>query len=44
MYQNGAGVVAVGRVKERWNRVSHEEYLYHTPAEMKLTGGVYEYP
>jgi 5-methylcytosine-specific restriction endonuclease McrA len=44
MYENGVGVVAIGRVQERWDRVSHNKPLYYTAAEMEqLTGGAYEY-
>lgn len=43
MYQNGVGVVAVGRVKESWDGVSHTDYLYYTAREMQLTNGVHEY-
>jgi hypothetical protein len=45
MYENGAGVVAVGRVTERWDGVQHKERpQYYTVEEMAtLTGGPYEY-
>ena len=44
MYENKVGVVAVGRVQERWNGVSHTSPWYYTPAEMEtLTGGAFEY-
>ena len=44
MYENRAGVVAVGRVRERWDRKSHTEPRYYNTEEMGgLTGGAYEY-
>jgi len=43
MYQNRVGVVAVGKVKESWDGVSHTDYLYYTAREMQLTNGVHEY-
>jgi hypothetical protein len=44
MYENGVGVVAVGRVRERWDGVSHTTPRYYKPAEMGgLTGGPHEY-
>lgn len=44
MYENGIGVVAVGRVRERWDGVSHTTSQYYKPSEMSgLTGGPYEY-
>jgi hypothetical protein len=44
MYENGVGVVAVGRVKERWDGLAHQKPMYYTLAEMKdLTGGAFEY-
>ncbi len=44
MYENGVGIVAVGSVKERWDRVSHDKPLYYKAAEMeRLTGGPFEY-
>lgn len=44
MYENGVGVLAVGRVRERWDGVSHSEPRYYRPGEMGgLTGGPYEY-
>ena len=44
MYENGVGVVAVGRVRESWDGVSHTSPLYYTPAEMTgLDGGPCEY-
>jgi hypothetical protein len=43
-YENGVGVVAVGRVRERWDGVSHTEPRYYKTAEMGgLTGGPHEY-
>jgi hypothetical protein len=44
MYENGVGVVAVGRVRERWDGLSHTSPQYYKLAEMSgLTGGPYEY-
>jgi hypothetical protein len=44
MYENGVGVVAVGRVRERWDGVSHTTPQYYKPPEMSgLTGGPHEY-
>jgi hypothetical protein len=44
MYENGVGVVAVGRVRERWDGVEHDESFYYKAAEMGgLTGGPHEY-
>jgi hypothetical protein len=44
MYENGVGVVALGRVKEGWDGVSYTEPLYYAVPEMdNLTGGPYEY-
>jgi hypothetical protein len=44
MYENGVGVVAVGRVRERWDGVSHAEPRYYKAAEMGgLNGGPHEY-
>jgi len=44
MYENGVGIVAVGRVRERWDGVAHTIPRYYTTAEMSgLTGGPYEY-
>ncbi len=43
MYQNRVGIVAVGKVKESWDEVSHPDYLYYTAREMELTNGVHEY-
>lgn len=31
MYENGVGVVAVGRVRERWDGVSHATPQYYKP-------------
>lgn len=44
MYENGVGVVAVGRVRQRWDGVSHTTPRYYTPAELSgLDGGPHEY-
>lgn len=44
MYENRVGVVAVGRVRERWDGRSHTKPLYYRPDEMlKLSGSAYEY-
>lgn len=44
MYENRVGVVAIGRVKERWDEVSHTTPSYYTTEEMKqLDGGAFEY-
>jgi hypothetical protein len=44
MYENGVGVVAVGRVKSEWDGVTHAIPQYYTPAELGgLDGGPYEY-
>jgi hypothetical protein len=44
MYENGVGVVAIGRVKEPWDGVTHSKPLYYTDDEMKhLDGGANEY-
>ena len=44
MYEDKVGVVAVGRVLERWDGKSHTKLWYYTPDEMgDLTGGAYEY-
>lgn len=44
MYENNVGVIAVGRVLERWDGKSHTRPWYYTSAEMDgLTGGPYEY-
>jgi hypothetical protein len=44
MYENGVGVVAIGRVREQWDGVSHTTPRYYRPAEMsRLDGGPYEY-
>jgi hypothetical protein len=43
MYQNGVGIVAIGKVKESWDGVSHADYLYYTAIEMELTSGAHEY-
>ena len=36
MYENGLGVVAVGRVLERWDEKIHSEPLYYVPNESGL--------
>jgi HNH endonuclease len=44
MYENGTGVVAVGRVLEPWDGKPHSFPRYYTTAEMRnLTGGPHEY-
>jgi len=44
MYEDRVGVVAAGRVLERWDGKSHTDPWYYTPAEMgEFTGGAYEY-
>jgi hypothetical protein len=44
MYENLVGIVAVGRVLERWDEVTHSDSLYYSKHEMKLlTGGAFEY-
>lgn len=44
MYENGAGVVAVGKVLEEWDEVQHEKPRYYKQSELAgLTGGAYEY-
>jgi len=44
MYEDKVGVVAVGRVLERWDGKSYTKPWYYTPVEMgDLTGGAYEY-
>lgn len=44
MYENGIGVVAVGRVMEKWDGVTHATPRYYTPAEFAdLSGGPHEY-
>ena len=44
MYENGVGVVAVGRVREEWDGVLHTLPRYYKPSEMSgLTGGAFEY-
>lgn len=44
MYEDNVGVVAAGRVRERWDGKSHAERWYYKTAEMGgLTGGTYEY-
>ena len=44
MYENLIGIVAVGRVLERWDEVTHSDSLYYSKREMQLlTGGAFEY-
>jgi hypothetical protein len=44
MYENGVGVVAIGRVCEPWDGVSHTSPRYYrTPELSGLDGGPYEY-
>jgi len=44
MYENLVGIVALGRVLESWDEVTHSDSLYYTQREMALlTGGAYEY-
>lgn len=44
MYENTVGIVAVGRVLEHWDGVTHNDSLYYTEREKELlTGGAYEY-
>lgn len=44
MYENRIGVVATGRVRERWDGVSHTVPKYYKTSEMgSLTGGAFEY-
>ena len=44
MYENGVGIVAVGRVRERWDGVSHTTPRYYRPAELcGLDGAEHEY-
>ena len=44
MYENHIGLVAVGKIKERWDGVSHQNPLYYTQTEMEnVTGGAFEY-
>jgi 5-methylcytosine-specific restriction endonuclease McrA len=44
MYENRIGITAVGKVKERWDGVSHQKLMYYTPAEIEdLSGGAFEY-
>lgn len=40
MYENGVGVVAIGSVLEKWNRIQYRNPRYYTKDELKdLTGG-----
>ena len=43
MYENGVGIVAVGRVLEHWNEVSHSDPVYYTPRELAGFDHKYEY-
>ena len=44
MYENGVGVVAVGKVRERWDGESHAVPQYYKPSEMgDVTSGAFEY-
>jgi hypothetical protein len=44
MYENGVGVVAIGRVREQWDGVSHTTPRYYKSAELSgLDGGPHEY-
>lgn len=44
MYENLVGIVAVGRVLERWNESTYCDPLYYTQREITLlTGGAHEY-
>ena len=44
MYENLVGIVAVGRVLEYWDKITHSDSLYYNEREKKLlTGGAYEY-
>jgi hypothetical protein len=44
MYENGIGVVAIGRVRASWDGLSHATPQYYKSSEMSsLTGGSYEY-
>jgi hypothetical protein len=44
MYENGIGVVAVGRVLELWDGITHTKPHYYRPSELSgLTGDPYEY-
>jgi Xaa-Pro dipeptidase len=43
MYENGMGIVAVGRVCERWDGKSHEDLLYYQPGDKWTQGPVREY-
>jgi len=38
MYENGMGIVAVGRVLERWDGKSHEDLLYYQPNDIWTEG------
>lgn len=44
MYENGVGIVGVGRVREHWDGVTHTDSKYYTNSEMThLDGGAFEY-
>jgi hypothetical protein len=44
MYENLVGIVAVGRVLERWDESTYSDPLYYTQREITLlTGGAHEY-
>jgi hypothetical protein len=44
MYENLVGIVAVGRVLERWDESTYSDPLYYTRREITLfTGGAHEY-
>ena len=44
MYENGIGVVAIGRVREKWDGVAHTAPRYYKPNELgRLDGGECEY-
>jgi hypothetical protein len=44
MYEDEIGVVAVGKVQNRWDGLANDQPLYYFPAELqKLKSGPYEY-
>lgn len=43
MYENGVGIIAVGRVCERWDGKSHEDLVYYQPSDKWTQGPVREY-
>jgi hypothetical protein len=44
MYENGVGVVAIGRVQEQWDGKTYTTPMYYKPAELRhLNGGPFEY-